>query len=185
MLAALALADRELMEKIISETFRHVSAPPAENGQATAKTKKADLQRERTTGAEIRDKVVAKIEECRQVLATEPPERFTAYWGSVSRLFLACLYLLPSRLLSNIPNQPESNNIIKPLTRKLKKCRDPDRWDLVALQQAKKESMVKERTAASLEDDGAVFGGDAGPRDAKRRKVSKAPEDPFGPALKV
>jgi len=84
--------------------------------------------------------------------------------------------------------KPESNNIIKPLNKKLKKCRDPDRWDLVALQQAKKEGAVKAvgEKNGSADDDGAVFGSDSGGmdgRDPKRRKVSKALADPFGPAL--
>ena len=75
--------------------------------------------------------------------------------------------------------------IIKPLVKKLKKCRDPDRWNLVALQQAKKEGALKGgRKNGPMDDDGAVFadGGDA--RDAKRRKVTPAIADPFGPPLK-
>ncbi len=89
MLAVLALADRELMEKIISETFRHVSAPPARKRTGN----RQDQEGRPAEGAynwsrRLGTKSVAKIEECRQVLATEPPERFTAYWGSVRSSFL-------------------------------------------------------------------------------------------------
>lgn len=79
---------------------------------------------------------------------------------------------------------------MKPLLKKLKKCRDPDRFDLIALHKKRLEFREKESSGAgrSVEDDGAVFGGglDAPSkgdpdREAKRRKV--AAEDPFGPAL--
>lgn len=82
---------------------------------------------------------------------------------------------------------------MKPLLKKLKKCRDPDRFDLVALHKKRLEFREKEAagngTGRAVEDDGAIFGGgDAPPpnaddsdRESKRRKV--ADQDPFGPAL--
>lgn len=77
---------------------------------------------------------------------------------------------------------------MKSLTRKLKKCRDPDRFDLVGLHKKRLEFKENERkpSKGAVEDDGAVFGGSNGTgkgdadRDAKRRKVA---EDPFGPPL--
>lgn len=84
--------------------------------------------------------------------------------------------------------------------KKLKKCRDPDRFDLITLHKKRLEFREKEAGAVvaknSIEDDGAVFGGGGGggggtgeahnnkgdlDRESKRRKV--ASEDPFGPAL--
>jgi cyclin H len=75
---------------------------------------------------------------------------------------------------------------MRPLARKLKKCRDPDRSDLVALQKAKREqAMVKGRKGSDVDiemTEGPTSGalGDAiTTREAKRRKM----EDPFGGAL--
>jgi cyclin H len=79
-------------------------------------------------------------------------------------------------------SQPESNKLVRPLIRKLKKCRDPDRWDLVALQKAKREQAIgRKGSDADIEDTGdkaqnAANGDQAKGRDAKRRKM----EDPFG-----
>lgn len=75
---------------------------------------------------------------------------------------------------------------MKPLNKKLKKCRDPDRFDLIGLHKKRLESREdKEKESSNkIEDDGAVFGGslksDAADRESKRRKVV---DDPFGPAL--
>lgn len=98
--------------------------------------------------------------------------------------------------------QPHEAALFKPLSRKLKKCRDPDRSDLVALQKARRERALNSIDSddegpsaraggkkATVEDDGAVFGGPMlaasggggdSSRDPKRRKVSN---DPFGPPL--
>jgi cyclin H len=72
--------------------------------------------------------------------------------------------------------------VIKPLNKKLKKCRDPDRVDLVALQKAKREQVQQKMKAkSSVTEDGDVFGKVADKeRDSKRRKVA---DDPFGPPL--
>lgn len=73
------------------------------------------------------------------------------------------------------------------LRKKLQKCRDPDRADLVALQKARREQAVtkpKPSTTTqgqSMLADGAVFG-DAESRDSKRRKLEAA-NDMFGPKL--
>lgn len=77
---------------------------------------------------------------------------------------------------------------MKPLIKKLKKCRDPDRFDLIGLHKKRLEFRGEKDSGPSknsVEDDGAVFGGSLSKvdpdRESKRRKV--APEDPFGPAL--
>lgn len=78
---------------------------------------------------------------------------------------------------------------MKPLIKKLKKCRDPDRFDLIALHKKRLEFREAEtKTAKAVkEEDGAVFGGSNGvsrsdaDRDSKRRKVAAV--DPFGPPL--
>lgn len=69
---------------------------------------------------------------------------------------------------------------MKPLRKKLQKCRDPDRADLVALQRARREQAVAKPKKADPTNDGAVFGEDL--RDSKRRKVENA-DDPFGGEL--
>ncbi|OIW29341.1 cyclin-like protein [Coniochaeta ligniaria NRRL 30616] len=171
MLAALSLADQELAERVVHETFHH---PALSDGAAAAPTREnrkgaaAAGERARLVGAEMRDRVLEVVNACREVLAKEPPERMTAYWGT-----------------------PDSNQITRPLLRKLKKCHDPDRWNLVELQRARREQAALKEDAeddegngarGSLDGDGAVFG-DADGRDVKRRKVAKAPEDPFGGPL--
>lgn len=78
---------------------------------------------------------------------------------------------------------------MKPLIKKLKKCRDPDRFDLIALHKKRLEFRENDtKPAKGPMDDGAVFGGglNSGSKgDAdhgfKRRKV--AADDPFGPPL--
>lgn len=197
MFAALWLADRPLVERLLlGETFRRpagmgASASAADvpvpilpgGGNASKKKKSEAAEWERVNGADMKDRVLATIQKCSECLATEPPERFTEYWG-----------------------QPESNNIIKPLLKKLKLCRDPDRFNLVALQQAKKEGAVKSyaktstKVAGGMDDDASVFGKSLGVvgggsgagtgtntpdslHEAKRRKVAKL-DDPFGPPLR-
>jgi cyclin H len=69
---------------------------------------------------------------------------------------------------------------MKPLRRKLQKCRDPDRADLVALQRARREQASTKEKKPGQDDDGAVFG-DAESRDSKRRRVQG--DDIFGGPL--
>jgi cyclin H len=87
---------------------------------------------------------------------------------------------------------------ITPLRKKLAKCRDPERWNLVELQRARREQAAKKAGSEdgdpddrTLESDAAVFG-EALPAQAagphKRRKVGAAGEgkglgDPFGGPL--
>ncbi|KAI0470756.1 cyclin ccl1 [Xylariaceae sp. FL0804] len=131
MLAALAMADEGLVERMLREAFA---------GQ----------------GEDAKDKIWGLVRDCRQVLEREPPERMANYWGT-----------------------PESNKAVKPLNRKLKKCRDPDRVDLVALQKARREQAVQKAKAKPGLNDDNVFG----EPDTKRRKVAANGDDVFGPPL--
>lgn len=72
MLAALSMADRTLAERLVQGTF-----PP--HHAATD---------------QLRDKVMATIEACREMLATEPPERMSEYWGTVRQpaIFLLVMH---------------------------------------------------------------------------------------------
>ena len=84
--------------------------------------------------------------------------------------------------------QPACHAEIKPPNRKLKKCRDPDRVDLVALQKAKREQAMqktKPKGHSAIKEDGDVFGGSLADsqRENKRRKVAPNGNDPFGPPL--
>ncbi|KUI57286.1 Cyclin CCL1 [Cytospora mali] len=115
----------------------------------------------------IKGKTISTVLACKEMLMQEPPERLSDFYGT-----------------------PEANSLMKPLIKKLKKCRDPDRFDLIALHKKRLEFRENETKSAKsqMEEDGAVFGGringvpksDAD-HDSKRRKV--AADDPFGPPL--
>ncbi|PHH60127.1 hypothetical protein CDD81_2085 [Ophiocordyceps australis] len=94
------------------------------------------------------DKTMAALEECRAMLQEEPPERLTEYWS-----------------------KPETLKSMKPLRKKLQKCRDPDRADLVALQQSRREQTVTKVKQHKASNDGLIFGGSITGSDVKRRKV--------------
>lgn len=95
MLASLALADEGIFDRIMRETFPHhtpaadgngTSAPAAAdsaNGGAVSQPKKK-TRRENISGAEVREKVVASIESCKEMLRAEPPERMSEFWGKVN-----------------------------------------------------------------------------------------------------
>ena len=89
MLAALSLVDRGLVDRLISESFPH--RPPASAVDGDTGSKDKDSRRGPSAEAkayaitvEIRDKVLATIEACREMLAKEPPER-RSYWHEVMR----------------------------------------------------------------------------------------------------
>lgn len=166
MLAALWIADESLFEHFIEATFA-VAADPRNNALV------------------VKDKTVAAVRACKQMLLHEPPERMSEFWGTVSKTpsFRHALF----RKANVERKQPESMNLIKPLMKKLRKCRDPDRFDLIALHKKRLEFREKETMNKSntMEEDGAVFGGEKNAnadRESKRRKVALQ-QDPFGPAL--
>ncbi|KAF5000620.1 hypothetical protein FDECE_11157, partial [Fusarium decemcellulare] len=107
--------------------------------------------------ASMRDKIMGTIESCRKMLEEEPPERMTSYWGL-----------------------PETIKAMKPLRKKLQKCRDPDRANLVNLQRARREQAMNKEKKVEANQDGSVFG-DELTRETKRVKLENA--DPFGPPL--
>ncbi|KAK7995005.1 cyclin ccl1 [Apiospora arundinis] len=121
MMAALAMADEGLVERMLREAF-------AAQGDAA------------------KDKCWELIQACRVVLEKEPPEKMN--------------------------DNEERKAVIKPLNRKLKKCRDPDRVDLVALQKARREQAMVKKPKIPVKADGAVFGESIGDgRESKRRKT--------------
>jgi cyclin H len=69
---------------------------------------------------------------------------------------------------------------MRPLRKKLQKCRDPDRADLVALQRARREQVVNKSKPAAAND--GELQGEVENREAKRRKLENA-DDVFGPSL--
>ncbi|KAH9884242.1 cyclin ccl1 [Xylariomycetidae sp. FL2044] len=138
MMAALAMADEEMVHRMLREAFA---------GQDEA----------------ARNKVWDVIDECRSMLQKEPPERLEEYW-----------------------NTAEGSKAAKPLIRKLKKCRDPDRVDLVALQKARRvQALQKTKPKPSIKKEGDVFeDGGKTERESKRRKVTGGGgDDVFGPPL--
>lgn len=56
-----------------------------------------------------------------------------------------------------VPMQAETVKSMKPLRKKLQKCRDPDRADLVALQQARREQAMNKPKPAEAKDGGHVM----------------------------
>ncbi|KAK3685300.1 cyclin-like protein [Podospora appendiculata] len=184
MLAALSLADRGLAERLIQATFHYV-APSASNDSDTSmansdigskearREAKAGEDKAAIIGSYVRDKVLGTIEACRDMLSKELPDR-KDHWSSPAVVKVQ----------------------FRPTVRKLAKCHDPDRWDLVALQRRRREQVMDKadsedgdpeaRTGtaaaakATVDSDAAVFGGALEPRDTKRRKVL---DDPFGGPL--
>lgn len=65
MLAALSLADQEFAEKLIDDAFpaHHVQTNPSQ--------------------ADVKEKVFAAVEGCKEMLSTELPERLHEFWGTV------------------------------------------------------------------------------------------------------
>ncbi|KAI0117921.1 cyclin ccl1 [Nemania sp. FL0031] len=114
-----------------------------------------------------RNQALEIVQNCRTTLEKEPPERRTAYWDASG-----------------------SKETMKPLNKKLRKCRDPDRVDLVALQKARREqALQKMKAKVVMKEDGDVFGKSNGKitdeeREAKRRRIAAgAGGDMFGPPL--
>ncbi|KAF4121949.1 cyclin H [Geosmithia morbida] len=101
--------------------------------------------------SDIREKIMATVQGCRVMLEQEPPERMAEYWETV-----------------------ETAKSMKPLRKKLQKCRDPDRVDLVALQKARREQAMNKEVKKPTSKSDNPFGGDL--------KSIKA-DDPFGGAL--
>jgi cyclin H len=84
----------------------------------------------------VKVKLIATLSECRRMLDEEPPHRMQGYWGTA-----------------------EANNEFKPLLRKLRRCRDPDRANLVALQAARREQVSAKEQPPAGKDMDDVFGG--------------------------
>ncbi|KAG7289347.1 hypothetical protein NEMBOFW57_005714 [Staphylotrichum longicolle] len=190
MFAALSLADRSLAERLITQTFHYVAPPPNNSGVDTPISsgpdgaiplpKKLPLRsnpaedKSQIIGSHLRDRVLGAIEACRDMLARELPER-RDHWT----------------------NKAVVKAQINPLRKKLKQCRDPERWNLVELQRARREQAARKADSEdgepadragnghsnSLAGDAAVFGEALPP---KRRKVvegRKGLDDPFGGPL--
>ncbi|KAI1259981.1 cyclin ccl1 [Xylariaceae sp. FL1019] len=118
---------------------------------------------------DVKNQFLQLIHSCRAELQKELPERRITYWA---------------------PGAIEET--MKPLKKKLRMCRDPDRVDLIALQRSRREQAVKEAKAkvSAKNGDSDIFGPRNGvikedEREAKRRKVAGLPggNDPFGPPL--
>ncbi|KAI0196694.1 cyclin ccl1 [Xylaria flabelliformis] len=112
-----------------------------------------------------KNQVLDMIQSCRAMLEKEPPERRTSYWDGSG-----------------------SKETMKPLNKKLRKCRDPDRVDLVALQKARREqALQKAKAKTTTREESDIFGASNGKiedeeREAKRRRVVGG-GDLLGPPL--
>ncbi|OTA52443.1 cyclin mcs2 [Hypoxylon sp. EC38] len=113
-------------------------------------------------GEAAKDKIWGVIQNCKAMLEKEPPEKMASYWEDKEKI-----------------------KSIRALKRKLGKCRDPDRVDLVALQKARREQAAqKPKGKGTLNADEKVFGNGIGEeRESKRRKVALEGDDIFGPPL--
>lgn len=128
------------------------------------------------------EKIMKTVRSCKTMLEEEPPERMTEYWGTVCSCRDYGLSYDWGKKLTRVTTKPEVVKSMKPLRKKLQKCRDPDRASLVELQRARREQVVTNAKTADAANDGTASG-NADARGAKRRKVEQA-EDPFGPALR-
>lgn len=72
MLAALAMADLDLFERLIQAMFPHQP-----NGDLNS-------QKAEVLSQAIKEKTVSTVMACKEMLSQEPPERFTNFWGTVS-----------------------------------------------------------------------------------------------------
>ncbi|KAI1099330.1 cyclin mcs2 [Jackrogersella minutella] len=139
MYAALAIADEELVQRMMKEAF---------SGQ----------------GDDVKNEILGVIQSCKVMLENEPPGE-----------------------LSSRAKDKEAVKNIKALRKKLAKCRDPDRVDLVALQKARREHAMQKTKGKGANADDKVFGnGINDERESKRRKVAPGGgngDDMFGPPL--
>jgi cyclin H len=116
------------------------------------------------------------------MLSKEPPER-TKHWSNVIASSQPSCAQEP--WLTAVKKAVYKAQI-QPIRKKLVKCRDPDRSNLVELQRVHREQAEDhsnsddnvDNQVKSLGKVVAVFG-EALPRDSKRRKVT-IPEDPCG-----
>ncbi|KAG6062262.1 hypothetical protein E4U17_000034 [Claviceps sp. LM77 group G4] len=109
--------------------------------------------------AKARERIMTILESCRAMLEDEPPERMSGYWGT-----------------------PEIVKSMKPLRKKLQKCRDPDRADLVELQRARREQANTKPTLQKSTGHDLALGNVDHTR-SKRQKTAGAADDVFGPSL--
>lgn len=77
MFAALLMADRELAQRFIQQSFDY-SIENAANTNNVMKPSEGAMEA-------LQRKIVKTIESCRELLETEPPERMDNYWSTVSR----------------------------------------------------------------------------------------------------
>ncbi|KAG6122294.1 hypothetical protein E4U13_002707 [Claviceps humidiphila] len=154
MMASLLIVDAGLVDILLSDKS-------AKNGAENDAEKGAGHGDDQSNGAhaKARERIMATIESCRAMLADEPPERMSEYWGT-----------------------PEIVKSMKPLRKKLQKCRDPDRADLVELQRARREQAnTKPMLQKSTSRDLAL--GKLDHTRSKRQKTAGAVDDVFGPSL--
>ncbi|KAK0703214.1 hypothetical protein B0T26DRAFT_744213 [Lasiosphaeria miniovina] len=164
MLAALSLADCELAKRLIQETFHYITSP-ATNGTLANGGDGAPNDSHQPKGQNKEAIIGQQIRD--KVL------------GTIEACREMMAYEMPERSKEHWQSK------------KLKKCCDPDRSNLVALQRARREEAFKKgdsdngdregRGETVDDDDAAVFGEAA--RDAKIRKVAKGLDDPFGGPL--
>ncbi|KAG6057490.1 hypothetical protein E4U32_005098 [Claviceps aff. humidiphila group G2b] len=154
MMASLLMVDAGLVDILLSDKS-------AKNGAENDAEKGAGHGDDQSNGAhaKARERIMATMESCRAMLADEPPERMSEYWGT-----------------------PEIVKSMKPLRKKLQKCRDPDRADLVELQRARREQAnTKPMLQKSTSRDLAL--GKLDHTRSKRQKTAGAVDDVFGPSL--
>lgn len=220
MFAALSLADRSLAERLITQTFHYVAPPPNNSGVDTPissgpegaiplpkklppRSNRAE-DKSQIIGSHLRDRVLGAIEACRDMLARELPER-RDHWTNVHiplpLLSFSSHVFATSEAGTDRSNPCKQKAVVKaqinPLRKKLKQCRDPERWNLVELQRVRREQAARKADSEdgdpddragnghsnSLAGDAAVFGEALPP---KRRKVvegKKGLDDPFGGPL--
>lgn len=109
MLAALSLADQEFAEKIIDDTFSAHGHKTAD-GVAT---------QDQITSSDIKDKLLAAVEGCKEILSTELPERMQEFWSTVRISRNSPAPALPVRF-TDCPPSRSARSLSGPLSRSLR-----------------------------------------------------------------
>lgn len=159
MMAALLMVDPGFVDSLVP------GSPQGANGDSSALGMHTDM----------REKIMDTIKSCRAMLEEEPPESMEENWSNVRNLRGTW------QSVTNESTKADTLKSIKALRKKLRKCRDVDRADLVALQRAKREQATVKPKKPEVKSDGAVFG-DENIRDIKRRKLEGG-GDVFGGPL--
>lgn len=91
MLATLSMADHDLFDRLIQAMFPHQTSGDS------------NPQKAEVLSQAIKEKTVATVMACKEMLSQEPPERLTNFWGTVG---LCLSTLFPSLVVLTFTSSP-------------------------------------------------------------------------------